>query len=92
MGLFLDGAFSRNLLTGVFELDSVFSWCFCFVDARLPYCLVHARSTLPYLYGILLRQEMLSVHALALWAGILIRVFCFCGTLWAETGRWGEGQ
>jgi hypothetical protein len=37
MGLFLDGAFSRSLLTGVFELDSFFPRCFCFVDARLRY-------------------------------------------------------
>jgi hypothetical protein len=52
MGLFLDGAFSRNLLTGVFELDSFFSpvllFCRCasslLIGTRTVYVTLFVRN------------------------------------------------
>jgi hypothetical protein len=92
MGLFLDGAFSRNLLTGVFELDSFFSpvllFCRCasslLIGTRTVYVTLFVRN-------ITTARNAVCSRSGALGGNIYPRVL-LCGTFWAETGRRVGGQ
>jgi hypothetical protein len=89
MGLLLDGAFSRNLLTGVFELDFFFPvllFCRCasslLIGTRTVYVTLFVRN-------ITTARNAVCSRSGALGGNIYLCVL-LCGTFWAETERRGR--